>query len=186
MEVINRFGVGAGIKAVGSFNVLLKIIGKETLYDILVQHGFDPVFKIVTSRFDVPRELYYLKIYSSLSGFLNQWGPMFLFTIDNKHYLYQDQNGLKIFIGEYDDLIDDSDQDGIIDEDILDHESLKIPQIHSKYLNYISDARLIKIKKEQEYKKLLRDKYEYYTGKSDSEVYKIKPFDLKILKHNIL
>ena len=119
MEVINRFGVGAGIKAVGSFNVLLKIIGKETLYDILVQHGFDPVFKIVTSRFDVPRELYYLKIYSSLSGFLNQWGPMFLFTIDNKHYLYQDQNGLKIFIGEYDDLIDDSDQDGIIDEDIF-------------------------------------------------------------------
>jgi hypothetical protein len=76
-------------------------------------------------------------------------------------------------------------KDCIIDEDILDHESLKIPQIHSKYLNYISDARLIKIKKEQEYKKLLRDKYEYYTGKSDSEVYKIKPFDLKILKQDV-
>jgi hypothetical protein len=44
---------------------------------------------------------------------------MFLFMIDNKHYLYQDQNGLKIFIGEYDDLIDDPEQDGIIDEDIF-------------------------------------------------------------------
>ena len=76
-------------------------------------------------------------------------------------------------------------KDCIIDEDILDHESLKIPQVHSKYLNYISDARLIKIKKEHEYKKLLRDKYEYYTGKSDSEVYKIKPFDLKILKQDV-
>jgi hypothetical protein len=125
MEVINRFGIDAGIKAVGSFNTLLKIIGKESLYDVLIQHGFDPVFKIVTSRFEVPRELYYLKIYSSLSGFLNHWGPMFLFTIDNKDYLYQDQNGLKIFIGEYDDLIDDPDQDGIIDEDIFQDLILK-------------------------------------------------------------
>ena len=125
MEVINRFGIDAGIKAVGSFNTLLKIIGKESLYDVLLQHGFDPVFKIVTSRFEVPRELYYLKIYSSLSGFLNQWGPMFLFTIDNKHYLYQDQNGLKIFIGDYDHLIDDPDQDGIIDEDIFQDLILK-------------------------------------------------------------
>jgi len=126
IDVINRFGIGAGIKTVGSFKVLLKIIGKETLYDILKQLGFDPVFKIVTSKFDVPRELYYLKIYSSvlsikekISSFLNHWGPMFLFTIDNKNYLYQDQNGLKIFIGEYDDLIDDPEQDGIIDEDIF-------------------------------------------------------------------
>jgi hypothetical protein len=125
MEVINRFGIDAGIKAVGSFNTLLKIIGKESLYDVLIQHGFDPVFKIVTSRFEVPRELYYLKIYSSLSGFLNHWGPMFLFTIDNKDYLYQDKNGLKIFIGEYDDLIDDPDQDGIIDEDIFQDLILK-------------------------------------------------------------
>lgn len=125
MEVINRFGIDAGIKAVGSFNTLLKIIGKESLYDVLIQHGFDPVFKIVTSRFEVPRELYYLKIYSSLSGFLNHWGPMFLFTIDNKDYLYQDQNGLKIFIGEYDDLIDDPNQDGIIDEDIFQDLILK-------------------------------------------------------------
>ena len=125
MEVINRFGIDAGIKAVGSFNTLLKIIGKESLYDVLIQHGFDPVFKIVTSRFDVPRELYYLKIYSSLSSFLNHWGPMFLFTIDNKHYLYQNQNGLNIFIGEYDDLIDDPEQDGIIDEDIFQDLILK-------------------------------------------------------------
>jgi len=118
IDVINRFGIGAGIKTVGSFKVLLKIIGKETLYDILKQHGFDPVFKIVTSRFDVPRELYYLDIYRSVPSFLNQWGPMFLFMIDNKHYLYQDQNRVNIFISEYDDVID-PEQDGIIDEAIF-------------------------------------------------------------------
>ena len=125
IDVINRFGIGGGIKTVGSFKVLLKIIGKETLYDILQQHGFDPVFKIVTSRFDVPREFRnYLDIYRSVPSFLNQWGAMFLFTIDNKHYLYQDQNRLNIFIGEYDNVID-PEQDGIIDEDIFQDLILK-------------------------------------------------------------
>ena len=125
IDVINRFGIGGGIKTVGSFKVLLKIIGKETLYDILLQQGFNPVSKIVTSRFDVPREFHYLDIYRSVPSFLNQWGAMFLFTIDNKDYLYQDQNGLKIFIGDYDHLIDDPDQDGIIDEDIFQDLILK-------------------------------------------------------------
>jgi len=76
-------------------------------------------------------------------------------------------------------------QDSKMDEDLLDHESIKIPQLHSKYLNYLSDVRLIKLKKEQEYKKLLREKFEYYTGKADNEVYQKNPFDLKILKQDV-
>jgi len=76
-------------------------------------------------------------------------------------------------------------KDSVMDEDVLDHESIKIPQLHSKYLNFLSDVRLIKLKKEQDYKKLLKDKFEYYTGKADSEIYKQKPFDLKILKQDI-
>lgn len=76
-------------------------------------------------------------------------------------------------------------QDSVMDEDLLDHESIRIPQLHSKYLNFLSDVRLIKIKKEQDYKKLLREKFEYYTGKADAEVYKEKPFDLKILKQDV-
>lgn len=76
-------------------------------------------------------------------------------------------------------------KDSVMDEDLLDHESIKIPQLHSKYLNFLSDVRLIKIKKEQAYKKMLREKFEYYTGKADADVYKEKPFDLKILKQDI-
>lgn len=76
-------------------------------------------------------------------------------------------------------------QDSKMDEDLLDHESIKIPQLHSKYLNWLSDVRLFKIKKEQEYKRLLREKFEYYTGKSDAQVYREKPFDLKILKQDV-
>ena len=76
-------------------------------------------------------------------------------------------------------------KDSVMDQDLLDVESLKIPQLHSKYLNFLSDVRLIKIKKEQEYKRLLRDKFEYYTGKADAEIYQKNPFDLKILKQDV-
>ena len=75
--------------------------------------------------------------------------------------------------------------DSRIDPELLDEESIKIPQLHSKYLKYLSDVKLLKIKKEMEYKVLLREKFEYYTGKADEEVYKEKPFDLKILKQDL-
>ncbi len=75
--------------------------------------------------------------------------------------------------------------DSKIDPELLDEESIKIPQLHSKYLKYLSDIKLLKIKKEMEYKVLLREKFEYYTGKADEEVYKEKPFDLKILKQDL-
>ena len=75
--------------------------------------------------------------------------------------------------------------DSKIAPELLDEESIKIPQLHSKYLKYLSDVKLLKIKKEMEYKVLLREKFEYYTGKADEEVYKEKPFDLKILKQDL-
>ena len=75
--------------------------------------------------------------------------------------------------------------DSKIDPELLDEESIKIPQLHSKYLKYLSDVKLLKIKKEMEYKVLLREKFEYYAGKADEEVYKEKPFDLKILKQDL-
>ncbi len=76
-------------------------------------------------------------------------------------------------------------EDSKLDNDLLDNESTKIPQLHSKYLNYLSDVRLIKIRKEQEYKTLIREKFEYYTGKADDLVYQEKPFDLKVLKQDV-
>lgn len=75
--------------------------------------------------------------------------------------------------------------DSKIDPELLDEESIKIPQLHSKYLKYLSDVKLLKIKKDMEYRVLLREKFEYYTGKASEEVYKEKPFDLKILKQDL-
>ena len=75
--------------------------------------------------------------------------------------------------------------DSKIDPELLDEESIKIPQLHSKYLKYLSDVKLLKIKKDMEYRVLLREKFAYYTGKASEEVYKEKPFDLKILKQDL-
>ena len=40
-------------------------------------------------------------------------------------------------------------------------------------------------KAEYEHKTLIRQKWEYYTGKADESVYKEKPFDLKVLKADV-
>ena len=78
--------------------------------------------------------------------------------------------------------------DSIIDNAKLDETSKNTPQLHSKYLQLCSTAKLELRRSEFEQKKLLKDKWLYYNGKMDQETIKEKgwvpdPFDgLKILK----
>jgi len=128
MKIINRSGFDAGVKAVGSFDRLVNILGKETVYSILVQHGFDPVNKVkmVQSRFDIPNSFFndfgFLKM-MGVNHLLNRFGPMFLFMINNRYYLYQDQgnDNEKLFIREYDDVVPEEDFQNYI----LNHIGLK-------------------------------------------------------------
>ena len=79
-------------------------------------------------------------------------------------------------------------QDSEIDETQLDAESLRLPQLHNKYLNIYLDTKLILERKQNEFNRLRRLKWEYYTGKMDAEVLEHmgwEPFDLKILKQDI-
>mgnify|MGYP001216454939 CR=1 FL=1 len=79
-------------------------------------------------------------------------------------------------------------QDCEIDETQLDTESLRLPQLHNKYLNIYLDTKLILERKQNEFNRLRRLKWEYYTGKMDAEVLEHmgwEPFDLKILKQDI-
>ena len=79
-------------------------------------------------------------------------------------------------------------EDSIIDDTELDIESLKLPQLHNKYLNMYHDEKLLLSKVDSELKKVLRLKWEYYTGKLDEDVLKeldLEPFPLKILKQDI-
>jgi hypothetical protein len=77
------------------------------------------------------------------------------------------------------------DKDLKINESELDLESLKTPQIHNKYLKHYNNFKLLLTRAESDYKILKRVKWEYYTGKASPEVYKQKPFNLKIMKSDL-
>ena len=79
----------------------------------------------------------------------------------------------------------EADRDLVIDDTELDTESLKTPILHNKYLQYYNKFNLLLKKSQWEERTLQREKWEYYTGKSDPEVYKEKPFDLKVLKNDV-
>jgi len=79
-------------------------------------------------------------------------------------------------------------EDMIIDDTELDIESIKTPQLHNKYLNLFHDERLLLAKADDEYKKLYKVKWEYYTGKIDQETLdrmNWEPFQLNILKADV-
>jgi hypothetical protein len=82
-------------------------------------------------------------------------------------------------------LQEQADKDLKINDVELDLESLKTPQLHNKYMKHYTKFKLLLTRAEDDYKTLRRDKWEYYTGKSDPSVYVAKPFDLKILKTDI-
>ena len=78
--------------------------------------------------------------------------------------------------------------DSEIDRSELGEASLSIPQLHSKYFNIFSDERLTLRKYESDYKKLYKQKFEYYNGTMSEEELRengIEPFQLKILRSDI-
>jgi hypothetical protein len=79
----------------------------------------------------------------------------------------------------------EADKDLKINDTELDLESLKTPQLHNKYMKHYTKFRLLLTRTEDELKMIRRDKWEYYTGKSDPKVYQLKPFNFKILKTDI-
>lgn len=72
-----------------------------------------------------------------------------------------------------------------IDRDHLDTESLRNQQLYVKFLDYKSNFTLLLAKAKGDYKRLYREKWEYYGGKADAKVYATKPFDLKVLKGDL-
>ena len=72
-----------------------------------------------------------------------------------------------------------------LDDTELDAESIKIPLLHNKYLQHFNKFSLLLKKSEYDHKIMLRNKWEYYTGKADPSVYQEKPFDIKVLKADV-
>ena len=70
-------------------------------------------------------------------------------------------------------------------EEQMDSSSLSIPEMHAKYLSLMYDEKLALEYFKTEFKVLKRNKWLYYTGKSDPDVYLKKPFNLNILKADV-
>ena len=88
----------------------------------------------------------------------------------------------------FDDIRKMVEKDMVIDDSELDLESLKIPQLHNKYLNLFHDERILLRKLEVERRELIRDKWEFYSGKMSEEELTRRgwePFQLKVLKQDL-
>lgn len=70
---------------------------------------------------------------------------------------------------QIDDLLEMWRQDCDIDKTEPDRELLNIPKLHSKYLNILSQHRMLSKQAEFKYNKMKKLKWEYYTGKLDDE-----------------
>ena len=71
-------------------------------------------------------------------------------------------------------------EDAKIDPDNLHTESLNIPILHAKYYELYNNILLLKKKAEQQRKNIRHERYEYFSGKADPDVYIDNPFPKKI------
>ena len=67
-------------------------------------------------------------------------------------------------------------EDCKIDIDNMHEESIKVPQLHSKYHEILNNLILLRTKAQKIQKSVRHERYEYYSGKADPEVYEREPF----------
>ena len=72
------------------------------------------------------------------------------------------------------------EKDSKIDPDNLHIESLNIPVLHAKYFDLYNTIFLLRKKAEQQKRNIRHERYEYFSGKADPEVYIENPFPKKI------
>ena len=71
-------------------------------------------------------------------------------------------------------------EDCKIDIDNMHEESIKVPQLHSKYHEILNNLILLRTKAQKIQKSVRHERYEYYSGKADPEVYEKEPFTKKV------
>ena len=72
------------------------------------------------------------------------------------------------------------EKDSKIDPDNLHTESLNIPSLHAKYFELYNTIFLLRKKAEQQKRNIRHERYEYYSGKADPDVYLKDPFPKKV------
>ena len=72
------------------------------------------------------------------------------------------------------------EKDAKIDMDNLHIESTNIPSLHAKYFEIYNTIFLLRKKAEQQRKNIRHERYEYFSGKADPDIYIDNPFPKKI------
>ena len=72
------------------------------------------------------------------------------------------------------------EKDAKIARDNLHDESLNIPSLHANYFQIYNTIFLLRKKAEQQRKNIRHERYEYFSGKADPDVYIQNPFPKKI------
>ena len=72
------------------------------------------------------------------------------------------------------------EKDSQIDIIKVHEEAARIPSLHAKYWDVYNSVKLLKEKAQTQEATVRLDRYNYYTGKSDPEVYQAEPFGLKV------
>jgi len=72
------------------------------------------------------------------------------------------------------------EKDSKIDIDNLHTESINITVLHAKYYEIYNNLMLLRKKAEQQKKNIRHERYEFYSGKADPDVYIENPFPKKI------
>ena len=72
------------------------------------------------------------------------------------------------------------EKDAKLDPDNLHNESLNIPTLHAKYFELYNTIFLLRKKAEQQRKNIRHERYEYYSGKADPDIYIQEPFPKKV------
>lgn len=64
-------------------------------------------------------------------------------------------------------------------------ESIKVIELHAKYLGFYQDERRVLLLIEEDYRKLKLRKMEYYLGRAEDRVYEENPLHLKIPRQDL-
>lgn len=83
------------------------------------------------------------------------------------------------------DIMNEAEKYLRIDETNLAKEALETPTVYGRVLRIRTNESMVQRSLNYKLKKMYIDKREYYLGRADPQVYKEKPFDLKILKSEV-
>lgn len=77
------------------------------------------------------------------------------------------------------------EKDSVVDKLDLTNEATRVPQIHAKYLNFFRQVRTQLISFRKKKAEMSRDKFMFYSGKADPQVYAKERWDHKVLRGDL-